>query len=53
MKMPVPNVWTKYDKTIVVAKQPQAGTVYMNVHVRGKDVEFRDFAVEVKKGSGK
>jgi hypothetical protein len=25
----------------------------MNVHVRGKEVEFRDFAVEVKKGSGK
>ena len=53
MKMPVPNVWTKYDKTIVVAKQPKAGTFYMNVHVRGKEVEFRDFAVEVKKGSGK
>lgn len=52
MKMPVPNVWAKYDKTIVISKQPKAGTFSLNIHVRGKEVDLRDFAVEVKKHPG-
>lgn len=53
MKLPVPNVWKKYDRTITVAKQPKAGTFTMTIQVKGKEVEFRDFAVEVKKAAKK